>query len=680
MYKKSNFSIVIIAFWLLIFFSLFSIFNIFKTYPYNFKINGFGFQLEKITINLELNQKINNNSLICFNDFCTNMESDDFSNIYTLKFNENTKEFFNSKVKNIYLVYPQSTDFIKNIKMLNIYTGTKCEYFTKNDISKLNKKTFNIEIDNQTQKYNAIQIPFKTNYKGIFNHISILFLSLFYNFPIFIIPYFWIFIAFCLYFLNKEKFNFNFKLNNKNFIITFISIFLIGILLRINNLTYYPLWLDEIYTKTTAISSFKACFQDAGNLPLFYILELLISKIFDNGTLYLRLIPLVFGILFPIGAYLIFKKTSKQSGLFMMFLASINLASIYHSQEARVYSLSMTAGVFCIYFLFKYLEKQNTKNLIYYFLLNTLLINLHYYNIFLCLFNLLWGFLKIKNKKEKIKFIFSNILSFATILPYLFYSYKTAVSTNFNSWINPLNLNTFKYIIKEYFTNPYIFTIFCAIIATYFIAIITKNTKINVNKERKELFVYLVFSILFILISTSLISIFIKPILHKRLLLANYELLFLLNGVMILGIFQIKKFTLFKTIIQIILTFMFLYITKPMPLRDIYVLDDFMNFVEKDSIQYQNNYEVHCVTNDTEKYLDNYKNLKTNKHIIWHYVDTNSMEHIDKISKKDFIKNNKKGIIYLNDMTADINKIGFLNPNARIYHTNSIRNLKIIYE
>ena len=54
------------------------------------------------------------------------------------------------------------------------------------------------------------------------------------------------------------------------------------------------------------------------------------------------------------------------------------------------------------------------------------------------------------------------------------------------------------------------------------------------------------------------------------------------------------------------------------------------------------------------------------------------MHYIKKISKNDYIKGNK-GIIYLHDMSSDINKIGFLNPNARIYHTNSIRNLKLIY-
>ena len=675
--------IIKFAFYLLIIFSLYSIFNIIKSYPLHFKIKGFDYPVEQITINMEFNQRTNKDFLFCFNDFCSGAQKDDFSNLYTIKFNEETQEFFNSKIKNIYLIYPYNdNNFEKNIKVIDLHCGTKSLYFENKDIQKFKKTAFKVELNDTTKKYNAIKIPFNTNYKGVFNHCCILFLSLFYNASFFIIPYFWLFIAFLLYFFNKNEFNLKFKITHKTKIFILISIIFLGFLLRLNGITYYPLWLDEIYTKTTAITSLKSCFQDPGNPPLFYILEYVITKILNDSTISLRLISLVSGIFFPFGIYLIFKKINIKSAIFMAFFASINTINIYHSQEARVYGLSMCAGVFSIYFLFKYLEKQNAKNLIIYTLNLIFLINLHYYNLFLGLFNVIWGLFNIKNKKERFKYLFANCLSFITFLPYLVYSFKFSTSQQFNSWIKPLDLNTFNYILKEYFSNKYIFILFITIIIIYLSAIIIHKfyKKINLNHKKTELFLYLIFSILFIIITTSLVSLLVKPILHKRLLLSCYELLLLLEGILILGIFNVKKYIHAQISAKIILMFIFIYMTKPMPLRQIYVLDDFMNFVEKDSIQYKNKYEIHCVTNDTQKYINNYKNLKSNKYIIWHYVNSNSMEYIKKISKKDFIKNNKKGIIYLHDMSADIDKIGFLNPNARIYHTNSIRNLKLIYE
>ncbi len=679
--NKTKLPIIKIAFFTLIFFSIFSIFNIFKNYPYHFKINGFNYPVDNITINIEFKQRKNLNPLICFNDFCSTFEKDDFLNVYTIKFDENTPDFFNSKVKNIFLAYPKNTNLINNLKMIDMHNGTKNDYFTSNEILKFEKTTLKININDKLKEYDAIKIPFKTNYKGILNHFCILFLSLFYNFKIFIIPYFWLFVAFLLYYLNKDKFEFSF--NNKTLNTMFFAILTLGIILRINEINYFPLWLDEIYTKTSAITSFKSCFSDPGNPPMFYILELLITKIINNGNLSLRLIPLISGIIFPYAVYLIFKNIDKKFALFTMFFASVNLINIYHSQEARTYSLCITLSIFCIYFLFQYLKNQNTKNLIKYTILSIITINLHYYMVFFGLFNSIWGLFKLtlnKNKKEIIKFILSATVIFISFLPYFIYTFKSSISTTFNSWIDKISPNTFIYIINEYFSNKFIFVLIALITTVYLILILSNQflKKPELNKDKKELFTYLFCSIIFILTITFLISICIKPVLHKRLLLSCYGLLFLFENILILGIYEIKKYQISKIILQIILFFIFISITKPMCLREIYVLDDFMNFIKNDSIQYDENYEIHCITNDSEKYLDNFNTLKQNKKIIWHYVDTNSMHYIKKISKNDYIKGNK-GIIYLHDMSSDINKIGFLNPNARIYHTNSIRNLKLIY-
>ena len=117
--------IIKFAFYLLIIFSLYSIFNIIKSYPLHFKIKGFDYPVEQITINMEFNQRTNKDFLFCFNNFCSGAQKDDFSDLYTIKFNEETQEFFNSKIKNIYLIYPYNDNNIKkNITPATITSDT----------------------------------------------------------------------------------------------------------------------------------------------------------------------------------------------------------------------------------------------------------------------------------------------------------------------------------------------------------------------------------------------------------------------------------------------------------------------------------------------------------------------------------------------------------------------------
>ncbi len=209
--------------------------------------------------------------------------------------------------------------------------------------------------------------------------------------------------------------------------------------------------------------------------------------------------------------------------------------------------------------------------------------------------------------------------------------------------------------------------------------------KINLekNKNKEDLFIYLIYSIAFILIVSSLISIYIKPILHKRILLAGYGLLFLLEIVSISSIFHFikenKAYRMLQGIYSIILFAICLSMTHPMPLREMYRLDDFMEFIQNDTKNYPSNYEIHAITNDRDDYLDYFPKLKDNKKITWHYIDTNSMKYLKKISKDDYIKN-KYGVIYFHNMSADIEFMSLISPNMSIYKTNTINNAKVIYK
>ena len=439
---------------------------------------------------------------------------------------------------------------------------------------------------------------------------------------------------------------------------------------------------------------------------MFYILELITKKIFSffnvNSVLNLRILPCAFGIIFIAFIFKLFNgfKMIKLKSedfefkkalipLFALFFASINTVNIYHSQEARCYSMCMALSCAIIYYLFKIIKnpdfKTNFKSYLKYGILGAFIINTHFYMTLFLISNFIFGSFKIiKNQRGLKSFFVLNLIIFLTFLPYLIYTFKISASNTFNSWIEAVNLNTYFYIIKEYFSNYYIFGIILTIVIIYLVLILLSDLnklKLPINKGRKELFLYLIFTILFILLSATVVSSVLKPILHKRLLISCYTLLFLLETILILGIFEFKtkRAQFIKIVYQVVLFFMLIFTIKPMPLREIYVMDDFMAFVLKDSKQYERAYEIHAVSNDTEEYLQNYPEILENENIIWHFVDTNSLEYLKKISKNDFSKK-KNVVIYVQNMTADIDSVSFLNPKARVFYTNSIKNAKIIYK
>lgn len=677
--KKKN--IVIYAFWFLIVFAIYSIFSILKTYAYNFNIKGFDYALKPITVNFELKEKYSPNELLlCFNDYCSAPSSDDFYNVYNSKFDENREGFLKTKVKNIYLAYPyKDKNFKNNIKNIDLHIGNDNYYYKTQDIAKFNKKSFSVSFNkDETKKYEAIELPKVNNYKGLLSHLNILFLSLFYNWQIFIVPYFWLFVAYLIYSRNKDKFNF--KINNKVFYSLLGLIFLIGIILRIVDITYYPLWTDEVYTSVVALENFKTCFQDPGNPPLFFILEYLFTKIFSINNFTLRFLPFVFGSLFPLMVYILFKNISKPASLFASFLAVINIINIYHSQEARGYSLCMLLSIAAVYLLFKYLKNPNNKNLIFYGLILFALINTNYYLILFSFTNFIWGvvdLLQNNNKNKILKFALVNFICVLTFIPYYIFSSANALSSSFNGWIPELNQETFLYIINSYFINKYIFLILAVVLLINIIYCFIKTDK--VNKEKENLLIYLIYSFVLILILASGISLFIKPIIHKRVLLSLYGLFFLIEAITIISMFEVKKLKALYAFYVLSLTLFYFSITAPMPLRQICNLYDFMNFIVNDSARYDSGYEIHAITCDTKEYLRAYPKTLALKNIQWHFIDTNNGSVLRQISKKDYVKSDKKAVIYFNSIGVDTQNISLFNPNVYLYLSNLTTGAKLIY-
>ena len=731
-FEKSGLPIIPVCFYFIILISVFMIINIIKTSSFHFNVKGFNYPLENINITFEADDRLDETAyLVCFEDYCKSANTNEFRSYYNAGLTSDEREFYEKKVNKILFAGDtQIGYFPNNIKNIDINIGNKNIYLNKEDISKLEKKEISINLKSEdgkkeVKKYNALILPEISNYKGFLSHITNIFLSLFYNWKIFIFPYSWLILAFLIFVFNRDEFKFNLNLNKKSFCTVFGMIFFAGVVLRLADISYYPLWIDEVYTKQIAINDFLSCFKDAGNPPLFFILEYLFTKIFSTSLFSLRFLPFVFGMLFILYTYKIFEETDKKEdklpifALFCAFLASINTVNIYHSQEARGYSLCMFLIIASIYYLFRYLKNPNKKDLIITGVLNILLVNCNYYLILFTFSNFIWGIVDlfqnktVENKlKETLKFVSTFIVAGLTFIPYLIISSKTALSDSFNGWIPVLSKDTFLYTINEYFINKYVFIALCfVLLINLIISFIPKNIleKINIkiNGKRENLFLYLIYTITLIIILACLISVFIKPIFHKRVLLSIYSLLFLIETVTIGGFIEFIKENKFlkglKSIVFIILLFAYFSITSPMPTREYHNLDKFMKFVENDIKQFNDSYEIHLINAHTKDYLKEYPEILNNKRIKLHFFNSNQGVIVKTIKKSDdkivleyaanikdinnknaareeFDKDkNKKAVVYFNTVGVDMENIASFNPAIRVYPNNSASTGKLIF-
>lgn len=679
---ERNKKVVLSAFWLLVIFAFYSIIITFLKYPYNFNIQNLNKTLETVSLNFELKNKIPiDNLLVCFNDCCTAPLSDNFRNVYSYKFNYNDRYFFNFIVRNIKIAYSKE---IQNPEIQKIFlsVGNKNHYWAKEDISKFKKKNYSIAFEetNENKNYETLILPDINNYKGAINHFVIIFLSLFSNWKIFIIPYFWLFVAYLLYVFNKDCFNF--KINEKLYLYALIFLCAIGFIIRIQDITYFPLWTDELYTKTVALKSFKTVFQDAGNPPLFYLLEFIFTKIFSNNIFTLRFLAMFFGVLIIPLSYFLFKNISKNLGLFASFLACINTIFIYYSQEARGYILSIFLSILACYILFEYLKTPNKKNLILYLITSIALLNANYYLILLFFSNLIWGVVDLVENKNKLKpFLIASFISLLTIIPYIFISFNKAISPDFNSWIPKLSSDIFKNIINQYFYSENLFIFLCFIVLLNLI--ICFIPKIKVNKEKENLFIYSIYSIVSVLIFAGLISLFIKPIIHAKLVMNIYGLLFIVEVAVISLLAEIEKFNKWyfsiRAIYFVIMLGIFFNVTTPLNPREYCTLNDLADLIKYEAPYYHSiGYNIHAVIPDYIEYVKEYPEAEKLDYVKWHIQNSNNGKIQEHFKKEYYIKKDEKAVIFASTINTKFKMDVYFDPRIYIYNSNITPSIKLI--
>ena len=251
-FEKSKYPIIKIAFWIILFCVVLMVLMINKKNAYYLNIKNHNQILKPITLNLELNRQMEDKFFVCFNDYCEAPKSNSLMGekaklafVYSSSFDYENEDFYRTKINNVYFAYPKNAKNIENkIKEVNLYIGDESYHYNFSQLEKLENKVVSIvsDEDSKAQEYKIYKFENSNNYIGLKNHLITLFLSLFYNWKVYIIPYIWLFISLLAFLLDKDSFKMSNKLKG-----SILSSFLVFIIVSFSvvSLIYPKVQNDE---------------------------------------------------------------------------------------------------------------------------------------------------------------------------------------------------------------------------------------------------------------------------------------------------------------------------------------------------------------------------------------------------------------------------------------------------
>jgi len=193
----------------------------------------------------------------------------------------------------------------------------------------------------------------------------------------------------------------------------------------------------------------------------------------------------------------------------------------------------------------------------------------------------------------------------------------------------------------------------------------------DLNKE--NLFIYLVYQIILLLILVSFVSVAIKPIFHKRFFLSSYSLFLLLQILTMTAVFSIniknKIFKFFKILYCFFIFILCISITHPMNLKDMYNYNQYFEFIKNDAKQFiEQGYEINAIEVDFSEARNYYKDVMSMP-IKWHMIEPNKNDIISKFNIANYT-DAKKAVFYLSHLGVNLTNM-ILNPNAYIVKPNN---------
>lgn len=289
--------------------------------------------------------------------------------------------------------------------------------------------------------------------------------------------------------------------------------FLIGILflaavLRLYHLDYQSIWIDEIITmkETDPRLSFSESYDIMilweNNPVMYYFLVKIVSIIFGHTTFVVRMISVIFGLLGVYMMFLIGKEIdNKKTGVIAALFASINYFFILYSQEARLYIMLIFLTVFSFYRLVIFIKDYKIKNALLYGLSLALMINSHFFGLFLLvsqvviLFVFLFEVEKDKRKTYIINSAIAGILAISTWYYFCWELFKIASEIQ-AFWIPAPTPDVITNIFKEFFGNSEgVLFLIMVLTIFYFIKLFTQKIESKSIKNNRYIFGFIILMI-----------------------------------------------------------------------------------------------------------------------------------------------------------------------------------------
>jgi hypothetical protein len=273
-------------------------------------------------------------------------------------------------------------------------------------------------------------------------------------------------------------------------------VILMAFALRIINLDFQSLWLDEIYSMNMAnpqnsIADIYALSQTVDPLSVPYFIILNIScKVFGFTAIPVRFVSVLFGVL---GVFFIYKLgteiRNKTTGFIAAALLTFNYFHLFYSQEARVYTMFMAFTCLSFFYFIRFLKKPNSLNAVYYGLAALAMILSHFFGLFalvsqsvIVLLALLYNNVALKDMlRYGSVSVLIVVIGYLPIIPVLMFVLGIK-----SIWIVPINGQAFTDLFDTFFGNSYLVIYLAVIIILFYLFNVFKTDKSEIEEGGHE--------------------------------------------------------------------------------------------------------------------------------------------------------------------------------------------------
>jgi uncharacterized membrane protein len=142
-----------------------------------------------------------------------------------------------------------------------------------------------------------------------------------------------------------------------------LAITLIGLFLRLYQLSAQSVWYDEAFSIWIAQLSVPQLLQTQPQVdaspPLYYLFLHYWVTTFGDSEFAVRSLSVVFGVLAIPMTYLVGRRLfDREAGLVAALLLALSPFNIYYSQEARMYSMMVLLALLSMYFFLRLLQRR----------------------------------------------------------------------------------------------------------------------------------------------------------------------------------------------------------------------------------------------------------------------------------------------------------------------------------